>query len=179
MSDTPDAYLIHYYAHRRGGAKLRCVEASLEPRCPEVFDDDKWADRNELIKVEPLYIKPGVLIQANADLQERENADLRSDIERHVRIASEQATEMAALREDLADLERQACTELAELRAKLEAAQRAIKEHNADCVSACKARYEGSACAYRNADGSSRYGNKRCHDCPENHEIDAAMQEGK
>lgn len=66
--------------------------------------------------------------------------------------------------------------ENADLKVKLEAAQREIKEHNDGCASACKARHESGACAYRNADGSSRYGNKRCHDCPQEYAIDAAMQ---
>lgn len=54
-----------------------------------------------------------------------------------------------------------------------------IKAHNDGCAAACKARYEGGACAYRNADGSPRYGNKRCHDCPQEYAIDAAIAAGK
>lgn len=45
-------------------------------------------------------------------------------------------------------------------------AEKAIEEHNRACDAACNWRCENRSCSYRNPDGTYKYGNKNCHDCP-------------
>lgn len=58
------------------------------------------------------------------------------------------------------------------LKGECERLREAIKAHNAGCESACEWRREHGSCAYRNPDGSHRYGNKNCSDCPVDSTID-------
>jgi hypothetical protein len=60
----------------------------------EGLDQVTWSE-DAIDDDDPKYIR--------ADVAERENADLRHDIERHVKIAADQATEMEDLRAKLAD----------------------------------------------------------------------------
>lgn len=74
----------------------------------------------------------------------------------------------------------EAADELARLRSENEALngecerlREAIKAHNDGCNAAClmRAGY-GSSCAFRNPDGSYRYGDKKCSDCPAGYTIE-------
>ena len=67
-------------------------------------------DDDEHIRRSPVMDEV-VRIRANADLMERENAALRHDIERHVKIASDLATELARAQHDLITLCLRLCME--------------------------------------------------------------------